>query len=630
MGRLKMRSLCLSTLGLLVACAGSELEPTTGLLDMGTSPPLDSGQHTQDAIATNADLGLDAGLNDPDSSLDGAADIGSTDSTMRPTLPDAGASADVAPGVNPCSVDNGGCDANARCEGSPDGVICICNPGFVGDGQRCERLGDCADNNGGCGPVDRFLCIPQPGAEPTCRAFTLADLWSGDARFSLDDAQDQIAWNGFHFLSTLWDAGTLYAYSITNYSADGIGRSAVGLAVSEDGETFDGRGVVLDIGGAWQWTFEAADDEHHQVGRAEEDGWAAGVDAGDPAYLAFGPYARLPAGPMTVSFQLMVDVIDAGDDVVVTLDIFDATAEQILATRDVTRHEFGAPFEYRFFNMDYVQEEGHVLEYRVFWHRRSYVRLGVRAVSQGTAPFPDQRLASFPGVWKEGDTWYLVYECAGLTERWPGDVCLSTSSDGLTWIKAPSNPILVHQPNSWEENNIGTPSLWVENGTWYLYYHGFDGQSVQIGLASGPSLNALQRHPQNPLLRVGEDAWDAGTVGKRSIIREGAWFYMAYEGSSRQAFNPNSASPDCQADRSPNNPNCIDFGGANWSTGLARSPDLINWTKFPQNPVLPSTMRSFGYDGAEFIRTPDTLLHLYYRAPAPNNQTKRATLKRAP
>ena len=105
---------------------------------------------------------------------------------------------------------------------------------------------------------------------------------------------------------------------------------------------------------------------------------------------------------------------------------------------------------------------------------------------------------------------------------------------------------------------------------------------------------------------------------------------MAYEGSTNQAFNPNSASPDCQANRSPDNPHCTDFGGANWSTGLARSPDLINWTKYADNPVLPMTMTRFGYDGAEFVRTPDGLLHLYYRAPSANNQTKRATLSRIP
>jgi hypothetical protein len=215
----------------------------------------------------------------------------------------------------------------------------------------------------------------------------------------------------------------------------------------------------------------------------------------------------------------------------------------------------------------------------------------------------DDRLASFPGVWKDGDKWYLVYEGAGTNMgRWPGDIGLATSTDGVTWMKDPGNPILVHQLSGWEQVNIGTPSLWKEGDIWHLFYHGNNGTEVQIGVATGPALHHLTRYPGNPIIRVGpKGSWDSGTVGKRSIRKEGDYYYMIFEGSTDQPFET-----------------------ARWSSGLARSTDLLTWEKWPGNPVLLQTTKGFGYDGPEWVETPDGKLHVYFRDKL--GPTRRATL----
>ena len=602
----------------LVACTRGEITPANTNDSLVSPSPYGDAQMTFDMWLPAQEVGVRDGGLLPDMSMEQSADaaIDGLDATV--------------PAVDGTLSDDGTVSDDSDVLSGQDGAISVSDSALLPFDSAVEMgaPSPCEINNGGCGASDRFFCPDEPAGGVSCRRVSLSDLWAGQAQFVVDEQQGQLGWNGLHFLSALWNEGTLYAYYIANYVADSRDRAAVGLAVSDDGEAFDERGIVLDIGGAWQWVYGAADDPHHQVGRAEADGWAARIGDGDPAFLAFGPYVSLPEGPMTVTFQLMVDTVDGPDDPIVTLDIYDGTAEQVLSSRVLTRAQFRDPMTYQLFNLEYTQDSGHVLEFRVYWHQRSYVRLGNRAVSQGVAPFVDQRLASFPGVWKEGALWYLVYECAGLDDRWPGDICLSTSNDGQTWVKSPNNPILVHQLEGWERINLGTPSLLKADGTWYLFYHGFDGQKVQIGLASGPSLDGLERHPQNPLVPFGAGAWDSGTVGKRSVIREGDWYYMAYEGSTDKAYNVNSANPSCQANNSPDNPDCIDFGGANWSTGLARSRDLVNWTKYPGNPILPVTNQAFGFDGAEFIRTPDGQLHLYYRAPRPGNQTYRASLER--
>ncbi|MDD2943291.1 MAG: hypothetical protein PHC51_10040 [bacterium] len=206
---------------------------------------------------------------------------------------------------------------------------------------------------------------------------------------------------------------------------------------------------------------------------------------------------------------------------------------------------------------------------------------------------PIERIASFPSVWIEDGTWYMVVEgspasfAPGL-----GGIYLATSSDGLTWGPH-ATPILVPSAD-WERVNIGTPTIFRDNGKWYVFYHGYDGSRLNVGFASGDDLFALQYgNEHRPVLEIGTD-WDSGTIGKRSIIKQDDWYYMVYEGST-----PAPAGKD--------------FGFAHWSSGLARSRDLVTWEKYSGNPIFPQTVRGFGYDGPEFIRTPDNILNIYFR-----------------
>lgn len=212
------------------------------------------------------------------------------------------------------------------------------------------------------------------------------------------------------------------------------------------------------------------------------------------------------------------------------------------------------------------------------------------------------RIASFPGVAKDNGTWYMVYEAA--TENINGEIRLATSSDGLSWTPYPE-PLWV--PSSdWQQVNVGTPSLYKEGDLWYLYYHGYDGNYLNIGILVGTSIFNLEPALNMRPVIVPGTGWDSGTIGKRSIKKEGHLYYMVYEGSSEQ--DPKSG-----------------WTGARWGLGLARSPDLIHWEKYPNNPILLNPNVGFGYDGPEFIETPDGKLHIYFRNPS--GKTSRATFE---
>jgi EGF domain len=76
-----------------------------------------------------------------DASTTQASAEGSTGSGSSGSTTGAGDSVDstAADPTDPCAVDNGGCDVDARCTPDPSGevAVCDCNPGFEGNGVTC-------------------------------------------------------------------------------------------------------------------------------------------------------------------------------------------------------------------------------------------------------------------------------------------------------------------------------------------------------------------------------------------------------------------------------------------------------------------------------------------------------------
>lgn len=206
----------------------------------------------------------------------------------------------------------------------------------------------------------------------------------------------------------------------------------------------------------------------------------------------------------------------------------------------------------------------------------------------------DSDFATFPSVLYDNGTFYLAYEGKGAGS--PGDIGLATSTDGINFTK--QGKILAHNTAGWESVNIGTPSLYKEGSTWYLHYHGFDGITCQIGVATGPSLARLTKYASNPIIRSIPNTWQSGTAGRRDIVKVNGKYYMVYEGSGLQPY-----------DSTP------------WSSGFASSTDLLNWTLFSQNAVLPQTANSFGNDGPNFLSV-GGLNYIYYRS----SPTRRALI----
>lgn len=185
----------------------------------------------------------------------------------------------------------------------------------------------------------------------------------------------------------------------------------------------------------------------------------------------------------------------------------------------------------------------------------------------------DSRMATFPGVWYEDGTYYLVYEGAGDNN---GAIGLATSKDGVNFEKYGENGMILNYSGKGNELvNIGTPDLIRVNGVWYLTYHSFDGVDCELCIAYGTDLANLTRHEQNPIIPTSENGSDSGTVGRRDIIYYDGWFYMVYEISTDQPYET-----------------------AVWGHKFARSKDLSNW-EMVDSPY-PTTFKGMGNDGPAF------------------------------
>ena len=200
----------------------------------------------------------------------------------------------------------------------------------------------------------------------------------------------------------------------------------------------------------------------------------------------------------------------------------------------------------------------------------------------------------------DGLKWTRFRDTPVYQEHWVEDVCiiphdgtlymfaegaqdraqLLTSRDGIVWTR--SGQLEVHLKNGdlIPDGPYGTPAAWYEKGVWNLFYERGD---KGVWLAKSTDLKSFTNVQDEPVLSPGPDEFDQDLIAMNQIIQHGGRYYGVFHGTKKPA---DLAQPSL------------------WATGLATSPDLIHWTKFPGNPLRPiSENKSSGlliHDGRQF------------------------------
>ncbi len=197
------------------------------------------------------------------------------------------------------------------------------------------------------------------------------------------------------------------------------------------------------------------------------------------------------------------------------------------------------------------------------WYKYS----GNPVITVGTGTSWDKDFLSYPNVMFNGTHYYLYYSGGGSDNN----IGLATSTDGITWTKCISNPVLSRGPTgSWDAVNV-KPNFVTFDGTIYKMY--YQGQEItkndwNTGYATSTDGINWQKYPYNPVFKTSTNPldWDYHYSNINDIYYDGHIYQAWYTGLAQVG------------------------GIAPYQIGYATSFDGINWARYPSNPVLAGPM----------------------------------------
>jgi len=159
-------------------------------------------------------------------------------------------------------------------------------------------------------------------------------------------------------------------------------------------------------------------------------------------------------------------------------------------------------------------------------------RVSDKPVLSASQPWEKVALMCPDVIWDDRVKLYKMWYSGGEQYE-PDAIGYATSPDGLVWTRHPDNPIFKSDPKiEWEQEKV-TACQVVKDGKWYLmFYIGFrDVDHAQIGVArSKDGITHWQRLGANPIVRPGQDQWDADACYKPYAIFDGKQWLLWYNG----------------------------------------------------------------------------------------------------
>lgn len=214
-----------------------------------------------------------------------------------------------------------------------------------------------------------------------------------------------------------------------------------------------------------------------------------------------------------------------------------------------------------------IRERGYILKedstyhmwYTGFVNDHSDMHLGYASSKDGinwtrypANPIYDKDWVEDMSIIKVDSTYYMFAEGRGDIAH------LLISKDRIHWSEQGNLNIIQTNGKPISKGPYGTPSIWRENGIWYLFYERGD---LGIWLATSTDLKIWKNVQDEPVIKLGPDLYDKYAVAMNQIVKYKGLYYGYYHASAFADWRT-------------------------WTTNLAVSKDLIHWKKYPKNPIL--------------------------------------------
>lgn len=233
-----------------------------------------------------------------------------------------------------------------------------------------------------------------------------------------------------------------------------------------------------------------------------------------------------------------------------------------LAENPVFQGAGGDAWDRKIRERGFILREGEVyhLWYTGYNDDRSPLRLLGHATSPDGLHWARDRVNPiFKGSWTE-DVFVLKNEGRYLMfAEGRNDVAHQLASpNGLQWTDAGSLDVRLRNGKPIEPGPYGTPTVWFEAGTWYLFYERGD---QGVWLATSKDRGVWTNVSDAPVLAEGPEAYDSQAVAMNQIVKRKGVYYAFYHANAHRPWK-------------------------DWTSCVARSRDLVHWEKFPGNPIV--------------------------------------------
>lgn len=132
--------------------------------------------------------------------------------------------------------------------------------------------------------------------------------------------------------------------------------------------------------------------------------------------------------------------------------------------------------------------------------------------------------------------WYCGYDVipdAGPTDG-KANLGYATSADGINWTKYAGNPIMVTGINTWDSIYVQDPHVIKEGGEYHMWYGGGSNDTYydqQVGYATSTDGITWVKSPLNPVLTRGNAGdWDQILSSFPTVLNDAGTYKMWYTG----------------------------------------------------------------------------------------------------